>query len=812
MCGLAFIVRRRRRHGGHGASVVVPTVTPPAAAVMLTVPTAPSQDGDDGDVLLQRAVQRRGPDAWAQVNLTVAGAEEGLNDEAVCDLSLAASVLHLRGLAIAAQPVCLEGRRGAVYFAWNGELFATAAATGATADTSDTRYVAALVGAAVDAAPTAADVPGAVRDVLEPLCGPYAIVAVIPWAGVALVARDPLGRRSLVVGAASPSSQLRIASVATSSADVELPITGVWAAPLWCAAHGDDHVWPLWLATPWARRHVEHPLVRPHPSVTGVLDSSLRPILSGAPVTPACIASSSFCSVALASWPRPEAAEMDNAAERLGELIGRVGYTASAEVDTDAAEGAAFLGVLAASVWRRVRASTLGACPTSPAVMVLFSGGIDSVLLALLTGIVAPPGVAVELVNVAFGDAAEAPDRQSCLLALAEVTRAVPDRQFRLVFADISGDELQRLQPAILQCTHPCSSVMDHNIGAALWFAVRGVGTLVPPQAAAAAAGVESRLVRFGGGPVLSAEDHADAAATGDPFDALVDALVREGGQPEPGLLLSDLGKEFAETVGAILAATGARRLKDALELPAARARLRVTKALEEPSPAGERTPGTKIGRAATVHRVHLTRADDLSLAACAAAAKAEFAVLATGSTVPGGQPYTCHSKVVIMGMGADETLGGYVRHAKHFAISGTEGLVRELSRDFTRLWQRNLGRDDRVAADHGREGRFPFLDEDVLRFVSTAASVTQVCDLGRPAGVGDKMLLRTAARYAGLVSISRLVKRAVQFGTRIADRRTRGEASLEAAGDGAVNPKLLKRPLQPTATAPALADNRGDS
>ncbi|KAH7964106.1 hypothetical protein HPB51_027657 [Rhipicephalus microplus] len=50
---------------------------------------------------------------------------------------------------------------------------------------------------------------------------------------------------------------------------------------------------------------------------------------------------------------------------------------------------------------------------------------------------------------------------------------------------------------------------------------------------------------------------------------------------------------------------------------------------------------------------------------------------------------------------------------------SGWEGLIEEISSDLNRIAERNLGRDDRIISDHGREGRFPFLDRDVVSFLN---------------------------------------------------------------------------------------------
>ena len=43
-----------------------------------------------------------------------------------------------------------------------------------------------------------------------------------------------------------------------------------------------------------------------------------------------------------------------------------------------------------------------------------------------------------------------------------------------------------------------------------------------------------------------------------------------------------------------------------------------------------------------------------------------------------------------------------------------------KLDHDLTRLPYRNLGRDDRIIANFGREVRYPFLDEGVVRFLSS--------------------------------------------------------------------------------------------
>jgi asparagine synthetase B (glutamine-hydrolysing) len=126
-------------------------------------------------------------------------------------------------------------------------------------------------------------------------------------------------------------------------------------------------------------------------------------------------------------------------------------------------------------------------------------------------------------------------------------------------------------------------------------------------------------------------------------------------------------------------------------------------------------------------------------------------------------------ARILFSGLGADELLGGYKgRHRTCFRLGGVEAVEREIDADMSRLWYRNLGRDDRIVSDHGRELRHPFLDEDLIRLVTGLPLVECVCDLSLPDGVGDKFLLRSAAERIGLppAAVGR-PKRAMQFGSR---------------------------------------------
>ncbi|XP_012847760.1 PREDICTED: asparagine synthetase domain-containing protein 1 isoform X2 [Erythranthe guttata] len=134
---------------------------------------------------------------------------------------------------------------------------------------------------------------------------------------------------------------------------------------------------------------------------------------------------------------------------------------------------------------------------------------------------------------------------------------------------------------------------------------------------------------------------------------------------------------------------------------------------------------------------------------------------------------YKSESRILLVGSGADEQCAGYGRHKTKFRNKSWLGLDEEMKLDMQRIWKRNLGRDDRIIADNGKEARFPFLDEDVIKTLLDIP-LWEIADLDQPSGVGDKKILREVARLLGLNEAAILPKRAIQFGSRIARESNR--------------------------------------
>lgn len=141
-------------------------------------------------------------------------------------------------------------------------------------------------------------------------------------------------------------------------------------------------------------------------------------------------------------------------------------------------------------------------------------------------------------------------------------------------------------------------------------------------------------------------------------------------------------------------------------------------------------------------------------------------------STPDEAKSYTTTARVLLSGLGADELFAGYTRHSTAFARHGYSALTDELQLDIERIGKRNLGRDDRVISYWGREVRYPYLDEDFVRF-ALGLNVWEKCGFGLPPNTHDldpaKQLLRLLAVKLGLEGAAREKKRAIQFGARTA-------------------------------------------
>ncbi|XP_075155180.1 asparagine synthetase domain-containing protein CG17486 isoform X2 [Haematobia irritans] len=147
------------------------------------------------------------------------------------------------------------------------------------------------------------------------------------------------------------------------------------------------------------------------------------------------------------------------------------------------------------------------------------------------------------------------------------------------------------------------------------------------------------------------------------------------------------------------------------------------------------------------------------------------------GKGVVNGSEFESSAKVVITGSGADELFGGYMRHKNAFKRcpgSLEEKLKRvheELELDWQRIPSRNLARDDRVISDSGRTPRAPFIEENVIQF-ARSLKTSQKCCFFYDDGVGDKLFLRLYGYKIGLKDAAVLKKRAIQFGSKIANKK----------------------------------------
>lgn len=114
-------------------------------------------------------------------------------------------------------------------------------------------------------------------------------------------------------------------------------------------------------------------------------------------------------------------------------------------------------------------------------VTILFSGGIDSAILASMVAENVTDLQYVELVNVAF-QPKRAPDRITAMCTYEDLLRLYPNVEFRLICVDVDTDEYKKMEPHLFELIFPNITHMDLNIAAALHYAAKRTGYISNPQ------------------------------------------------------------------------------------------------------------------------------------------------------------------------------------------------------------------------------------------------------------------------------------------------------------------------------------------
>lgn len=122
-----------------------------------------------------------------------------------------------------------------------------------------------------------------------------------------------------------------------------------------------------------------------------------------------------------------------------------------------------------------------------PKIGILFSGGIDCTILAVLADKFIDKTIAIDLINVSFekivrnqiktNENYETPDRLTSRQTLEELIQLRPERNWNLVEVNVTREELKdALTRKISDLCYPLNSVLDESLGAALWFAASTKG------------------------------------------------------------------------------------------------------------------------------------------------------------------------------------------------------------------------------------------------------------------------------------------------------------------------------------------------
>lgn len=411
-------------------------------------------------------LRRRGPDHSQDVTKTV------WDPEYSCLFS--AHVLHMRG-SLTPQP--LRDDHGNLLL-WNGEVFD---GLKVEPEENDTRVILHHLSACKSSSD--------VLDVLSRVKGPWAMIYYQEEEHCVWFGRDFFGRRSLLWSWGSDTSSFTLTSVSSRSADLsssdcsEVPAVGVYRLDLksW-SQQGSLKV----EVCSWGYLNSDFTWEGLPSSVSLVMNDS-RFVLSS-PVPP--------MNMTVADVKHDS---RQTSLDGLKDLLKGTGKRETV---------CRLIDVLGEAVRRRVQHLPHQSSPGQAQVAILFSGGIDSMILAVLADRYVPADRPIDLLNVAFKlqesdtnqgsgkkgqskqehasnhdvetqhrSKSDVPDRITGQDGLRELATLSPARKWNFVEIDVTQEELREMRAkSICHLVHPLGTVLDDSIGCAVWFAARGSG------------------------------------------------------------------------------------------------------------------------------------------------------------------------------------------------------------------------------------------------------------------------------------------------------------------------------------------------
>lgn len=406
-------------------------------------------------------LRRRGPDSFNSIRRQILGKQPDSGHEAspcISYVNFTATVLSLRGGLIVEQP--LEDAKSGSILCWNGEAWKL---NGTSIAGNDAVVImnslVEAVGSNISSSTKDKSLEGAttqaVLGVMSSISGPFAFLFFDAQSKMIFYGRDSLGRRSLLQNIAADGS-LSLSSICQSAGTDEW--TEVEAGCIYSVDLGNA----LPINDPNSPKQIYH----------SVQTSQGSPRV----VTLTMLQIPSFTGL--------------NRATRQPNL---------STLDIDSATISELAQQLQSSLALRVQNIPIPCSPTElpTCIAVLFSGGLDCSLLARLMHDILPPNHDIDLLNVAFENPRIAraasinasssstsayslcPDRTTGLSSHAELLRVCPGRKWRLVCIDIPYSETLTHRPHIVRLMHPHNTEMDLSIACALYFAARGIGTVM---------------------------------------------------------------------------------------------------------------------------------------------------------------------------------------------------------------------------------------------------------------------------------------------------------------------------------------------